>query len=218
MGLLGKLIGASASLIGAGAEALGNSVENVFTKREKKNLDYRSKYPYQNKFLIREVKEKPSDMKFVEEFGLKKNFFVVYSQNNVPIYLAYSEEKVGKCKYTLVDMAANEIAVLLSKKKSCSIQYGNNKYELKMSELFDKRRFSLSNSNYKLVCNDLGTEIKITGTGSKMQINKVHSDLGMKWGEYVIGCDNTTHSLLIILLGIAVGTILMQSANLLELD
>lgn len=218
MGLLGKVIGAGASLIGAGAEALGKGIENAFTKQEQKNMEYLAKYPYSYKYIIREVKETLSDMKFAEEFGVKKNFFVAYSQENKPIYLAYSEEKFGKCKYTLVDMAANEIAVLVAKKKSCIIEYGNFKYELKLSEMFDKRRFTLSNSNYKLVCNDLGTEIKITGHGRKMQINKVYSDLGMKWGEYVIGCNSSEDSLLLIMLGIAVGAILMQSANLLDVN
>lgn len=218
MGLLGKVIGTGVSLIGAGAEALGKGIENAFLKQERKNLEYLSNYPYSYKFIVREVKEVQSDMNFAEEFGVKKNFFVAYSHENKPIYLAYSEEKLGKCKYTLVDMAANEVAVLVAKKKSCSIEYGNIKYELKSSELFDKRKFNLSNSDYKVTCNDLGTEIKITGHGSKMQINKVRSDIGMKWGEYVVGCNNGADSLLIIILGIAVGTILMQSANLLEID
>lgn len=218
MGLLGKVIGTGACLIGAGAEALGKGIENSFLKQEKKNLEYLSNYPYNFKFIVREVKEIQNDMNFAEEFGVKKNFFVAYSQENKPIYLAYSEEQFGKCEYTLVDMAANEMAVLVAKKKSCSIEYGNTKYELKFSELFDKRKFSLSNSDYKMMSNDLGTEIKIIGNGSKMQINKIRSDLGMKWGEYVVGCNNGADSLLIIMLGIAVGTILMQSANLLEVD
>jgi len=40
----------------------------------------------------------------------------------------------------------------------------------------------------------------------------------MKWGEYVIGCNEKQDVMLTMLLGIAVGTILMQSANLLETD
>lgn len=212
MGLLGKVIGTGACLIGAGAEAIGKGIENAFLKQERKNLEYLSKYPYNCKFIVREVKEVQSDMDFTEEFGVKKNFFVAYSQDNMPIYLAYSEEKFGQCKYTLIDMTANEVAILIAKKKSCSIEYGTAKYELKSSELFDKRKFSLSNSDYKMTCNDSGTEIKITGHGSKMQINKVRSDLGMNWGEYVVGCNNEVDSLLIIMLGIAVGAILKQSA------
>lgn len=216
MGLLGKVIGTGVSFIGAGAEALGKGIENSFLKQERKNLEYLSKYPYNYKYIVREVKEIQNDMKFAEEFGVKKNFFVAYSKENSPIYLAYSESKFGKCKYTVVDMAANEVAVLIAKKKSCSIEYGTAKYELKLSEMFDKKKFSLANSEYKIMCNDLGTEIKITKRGSKMQINKVRSDIGMKWGEYVVGCNDGAESLLIILLGIAVGTILMQSENLLE--
>lgn len=218
MGLLGKVIGAGVSLIGAGAEALGNGIENAFLKQERKNLEYLSKYPYSHKFIVREVKEATSDMKFAEEFGLTKNFFVAYSQENIPEYISYSEEQFGKCKYTLVDMAANEIAVLVSRDKRCSIEYGSVKYELRLNELFDKKKFSLSGSGYKMVCNSLGTEIKITGHGSQMQINKIRSDLGLKWGEYVVGCNNKADSMLIIILGIAVGTILMKSANLLEVD
>lgn len=51
-----------------------------------------------------------------------------------------------------------------------------------------------------------------------IQINKVPSDLGAKWGEYVVGCNNDTDVTMTILLGIAVGTVLMQSANLLVAD
>lgn len=218
MGLLGKVLGTGIELMGAGVDALYNGIVNVFQKREKQNLEYLAKYPFINKFIIREVKEIQNDMSFAEEFGVKKNFFVAYTQKNSPIYLAYSEEGLGKCTYTLVDMAANEIAVLVAKNQRCSIEYRNVKCELKSSNLFDKRKFTLDNSEYKIESNDLGTEIKICNRNRKMQINKVASDLGMKWGEYVVGCNQSDDSLFIILLGIAIGTILMRSANLLEAD
>lgn len=220
MGLIGKAIGVGASLIGAGAEAIGRGIENAFLKQEKKNLEYLANYPYKNKFIVREVKEVQSDMEFAKDFGVKKNFFVVYSSENNPVFLAYSEEKFGKYKYTLVDMAANEIAVLASKKKHCTIEYGNDTYELKYSELFDKPKFTLNNSNFKMKCNDTGKEIRVQKGGNKtaIQINKVPSDLGAKWGEYVVGCNDDTDVTLTILFGIAVGTVLMQSANLLVAD
>lgn len=216
MGLLGKVIGTGACLIGAGAEAIGKKIENSFLKQEQKNLEYLAKYPYKHKFIVREVKEVQSDMNFVKEFGLKKNFFVIYSSENIPIQLAYSEEKMGKCKYTLVDMQANELAVLVAKKKTCSIEYGNVKYELKSSEMFDKRKFSLINSGYKIDCNNTGSDLIIYGGGSRINIQKVPSDLGMKWGEYIVGCNDSKDVMLTVVLGIAVGTILMQSANLLD--
>ena len=53
---------------------------------------------------------------------------------------------------------------------------------------------------------------------SAIQINKIPSDLGAKWGEYVVGCNNDADVTLTILFGIAVGTVLMQSANLLVVD
>ena len=220
MGLIGKAIGTAASLIGAGAEAIGKEIENAFLKQEKKNLEYLAKYPYKNKFIVREVKEVQSDMKFAKDFCVKKNLFVAYSSENNPVFLAYSEEKFGKCKYTLVDMAANEIAALVSKKKNCTIEYGNDTYELKYTELFDKPKFTLKNSNFKMKCNDTGKEIRVQRGGNKtaIQINKVPSDLGAKWGEYVVGCNNGTDVILTILFGIAVGIILMQSANLLVVD
>lgn len=220
MGLIGKAIGAGASLIGAGAEAIGKGIEQAFLKQEKKNLEYLDKYPYKNKFIIREVKEMQKDMEFIKDFGVEKNFFVIYSSENTPLFFTYSEEKFGKCKYTLVDMAANEIATLTSKKKQCTIEYGNDTYELKYRELFDKPKFTLSKSIFKMKCNDTAKEIKVQRGDNKtaIQINKVPSDLGAKWGEYIVGCNNDTDVLLTILLGIAVGTVLMQSANLLDID
>lgn len=220
MGLIGKAIGAGASLIGAGAEAIGRGIENSFLKQEKKNLEFLAKYPFKNKFIVREVKEVQSDMEFVKDFSVKKNFFVVYSSENAPVFLAYSEERFGKCKYTLVDMAANEIAALVSKKKLCTIEYGNDTYELKYKELFDKPQFTLNNSNFKMKCNETGKEIRVQKGGNKtaIQINKIPSDLGAKWGEYVVGCNNDADVTLTILFGIAVGTVLMQSANLLVVD
>lgn len=220
MGLIGKAIGAGASLIGAGAEAIGKGIEQAFLKQEKKNLEYLDKYPYKNKFIVREVKEVQKDMEFIKDFGVEKNFFVVYSSENTPLFLTYSEEKFGKCKYTLVDMATNEIAILTSKKKQCTIEYGNDTYELKYSELFDKPKFTLSNSIFKMKWNDTAKEIKVQRGDNKtaIQINKVPSDLGAKWGEYIVGCNDDADVLLTILLGIAVGTVLMQSANLLVID
>lgn len=220
MGLIGKVIGAGASLIGAGAEAIGRGIEKAFLKQEMMNLEYLAKYPYKNKFIIREVKKVQSDMEFAKDFGVKENFFVVYSSENLPVLLAYSEEKFGKYKYTLVDMAANEIAVLVSKKKHCTIEYRNDTYELKYSELFNKPRFTINNSNYRMACNETGKEIRVQKRDSKtaIQINKVPSDLGAKWGEYIVGCNNDTDVIMTILFGIAVGTMLMQSANLLVVD
>lgn len=222
MGILGKIVGAGACAIGAGFEAIGRKVEDVFVKREQKNLEHIANYPYAYKYIVREVKEIQENMDYAKDFGLKKNFFGIYSPENEPLYLAYSEgEKFGKCKYTFVDMAANEMAFLVAKKKSCSIECGHIKYELKSSDMFDKRKFNLTNSDYRIVCNDTGSEIKIYGKREKsisIQINKVPSDLGMKWGEYIIGCNERQDVMLTMLLGIAVGTILMQSANLLEAD
>ena len=220
MGLLGKVIGAGACLIGAGAEAIGRGIENAFLKQEKKNLEYLAKYPYRNKFIIREVKELQSDMEFARCFGVEKNFFVVYSTENNPIFLAYSTEKFRGTKYTLVDMAHNEIAVLVSRKNHCTIEFRNDICELKYSNLFDKPKFTLSNSDFRLKCNDTGKEIKVQKGSNKsaIQINKVPSDLGAKWGEYVVGCNNDADINFTILLGIAIGTVLMQSANLLVAD
>lgn len=222
MGILGKIVGAGACAIGAGFEAIGKKIEDVFVVREQKNLEYIAKYPYAYKYIVREVKEVSDDMEYAKEFGLKKNFFTIFSPENQPIYLAYSEgEKFGKCKYTFVDMAANEMAVLVAKKKSCSIECGHMDYELKYSDMFDKIKFNLANSDYKLECNNTGSEIKVYGKRGRnvlIQINKVPSDLGMKWGEYVIGCNDRQDVMLTMLLGIAVGTVLMQSANLLDAD
>ena len=220
MGLIGKVIGVGASLIGAGAEAIGRGIENAFLKQEKKNLEYLEKYPYNNKFIVREVKEMQNDMEFAKKFGVNKNFFVVYSSENKPAFLAYSEETFGKCKYTLVDMSANKIAILISKKKRCTIKYEDDTYELKYSDLFDKPKFALNNSNFKMKCNETGKEIRVQNADNKttIQINKVPSDLGAKWGEYIVGCNNNEDVTLTILFGIAVGTMLMQSANLLVIE
>lgn len=164
MGILGKIVGAGASAIGAGFEVIGQKLEDVFVKREQKNLEYIANYSYANKYIVREVKEVQDDMDYAKEFGLKKNFFGIYSPENEPLYLAYSEgEKFGKCKYTFVDMAANEMAFLVAKKKSCIIECGHIKYELKSSEMFDKRKFNLVNSDYRMECNDTGSEIKVYG-------------------------------------------------------
>ena len=89
-------------------------------------------------------------MEFAKKLETEKNFFVVYSLENMPIYLAYSEEKFGKRKYTLVDMAANEIAVIILKKKHCITEYESNTHELKYNELFDKPKFTLNNNNFNI--------------------------------------------------------------------
>ena len=130
-------MGILGKIVGAGASALGAGFEAIGQKLE-------------DVFVKRE----------------QKNFFGIYSPENEPLYLAYSEgEKFGKCKYTFVDMAANEKAFLVAKKKSCIIECGHIKYELKSSEMFDKRKFNLVNSDYRMECNDTGSEIK--GYGKK---------------------------------------------------
>lgn len=52
MGILGKIVGVGASALGAGFEAIGQKLEDVFVKREQKNLEYIANYPYANKYTI----------------------------------------------------------------------------------------------------------------------------------------------------------------------
>jgi len=225
MGLLGKVMGTGVSIIGAGAEAIGKGIESAFLKQEKKNMEYLAKYPYKHKFIVREVKEKMDDMVFVNAIGVDKDFFVVYDKENVPIYVAKCIELSKKSKYKVVDMNNGGIAnmtvscsMLNSKKKNCSIELGSNIYEISTNYSFDRRKFNILNDGYRMTCNDAGTEIGIHGKGNKKiaQINKVPSDLGMKWGEYVIGCNEEEYRILTILFSISVGIVLIESANLLD--
>lgn len=75
MGILSKIVGAGACTIGVGFETIGRKVEDVFVKREQKNLEYIANYPYVYKYFVREIKEIQDDMDYAKEFGLKKNFF-----------------------------------------------------------------------------------------------------------------------------------------------
>lgn len=79
-------------LIGTLACAVGKGIENLFLKQEKKNLEYLEKLPFKHKFIIREVKKIMSDMEFAKGFCIEKNFFVVYSSKNTPMYIAHSKK------------------------------------------------------------------------------------------------------------------------------
>lgn len=226
MGILGKVIGTGASLIGTGAAAIGKKIEDAFLKQEKKNLEYLSKYPYKYKYIVREVKEKTEDMKYAEEIGVEKDFFAIYTAENEPIYIAKRVTTSGKCRYVITDMDNKEIAgikvatsFINSQKKNCSIELGDSSCEVSSNVVFSKRKFNISNDEYNMESNETGSEIKVYGKKNRkvmIQINKVPSDLGMKWGEYVIGCNDKQNELLMILLSVSVGIILMESANLLD--
>lgn len=225
MGIIGKVIGAGASLIGAGAEAIGKGIENAFLKQEQKNLEYLSKFPYKYKFIVREVKERMDDMEFAKKMNLKEDFFAVYNEKNEPIYVAGCMEKSKKPVYVFKNMDDEALArillsgsVLNAKKKNCVIEFGNETYEIGTNYSFDKRKFSINNDGYRMDCNDTGKEIRVYGKKNKkiMQINKISSDLGMKWGEYVIGCNEQEHEMMTVLFGVAVGIMLIESSNLLE--
>lgn len=224
MGLLGKVIGAGACLVGAGAEAIGRGIENAFLKQEKKNKEYLAKYPYKYKFVVREVKHKMDDMSYAEYYGLDKDFFTISDINNQPVYVAKNVGTSGKHRYVVMDMeqvgiAAVECkgALLSSNKRNCTIEFNNEKFELSTNVFFDKRKFGISNSNMKIDVNETGKEIKVRKNGKVLfQINKISSDLGMKWGEYVIGCNNENDRLLMVLFSIGVGAMLIESENLLD--
>lgn len=224
MGLLGKVIGAGACLVGAGAEAIGRGIENAFLKQEKKNMEYLSKYPYKHKFVVREVKHKMDDMSYAEHYGLDKDFFTLSDINNQPVYVAKNVGASGKHRYVVMDMeqvgiAAVECksALLSSNKRNCTIEFNNEKFELSTNVVFDKRKFGISNSDIKIDVNETGKEIKVRKNGKVLfQINKISSDLGMKWGEYVIGCNNENDRLFMILFSIGVGAMLIESENLLD--
>ena len=75
----------------------------------------------------------------------------------------------------------------------------------------------MPDSEFILDCDETGKEIKILSKRKKiMQINKVASDLGVKWGEYIIGCNDPEYSEQLILLSIGIGMMLVESDNLLD--
>ena len=94
---------------------------------------------------------------------------------------------------------------------------GDNRFTLSSNVIFDKRKFSISDDSIKIKANETSKEIKIYRDGNVIiQINKVSSDLGVKWGEYVVGCNDKENELFTILLGIAIGIMLMKSENILD--
>lgn len=104
-----------------------------------------------------------------------------------------------------------------SSKQNCVISAQGRQYEIGTNVSFNKRRFSIPNSEFTLVCDDTGKEIIIFSKRKKiMQINKVASDLGVKWGEYIIGCNEPEYSEQLILISISIGMMLVESDNLLD--
>lgn len=151
MGILGKVIGAGASLIGTGAAAIGKKIEDAFLKQEKKNLEYLSAYPYKYKYIVREVKHKMDDMDFALNLGLEHDFFVVYNCSNEPILVAQLLSSTGARRYIVRDMNSAEVAkveckkaLFSSSKQSCIIDTTVGRYEIGTSTSFDKRKFTLS--------------------------------------------------------------------------
>lgn len=224
MGILGKVIGAGASLIGAGAQAIGKKIEDAFLKQQQKNLEYLSKYPYKYRYIVREVKRKMDDMTFAQDYDLHENFFAVYNAKNEPIIVTKPLSSISQQKCTVIELAGRELARLeikkalfSSSKQTCVISTQGRQYEIATNVSFDKRKFSMPNSEFTLDCDDTGKEIIIFCKRKKiMQINKVASDLGVKWGEYIIGCNDPEYSEQLILLSIGIGMMLVESDNLLD--
>ncbi len=223
MGILGKVIGAGASLIGAGAEALGKKIENVFLERERKNLEYLSKFPYSHKYIIREVKEKLDEMDFANTLSLDKDFFAVYDSENSPKYVTLPVNKKEYCITSLDRTPIAKITVhkslLGSQPKSCTIVLDGYEFELRISGSADNRRFSVTGCDYRIDTNDTGKKFKgykKRVKAAQFQIDKVPSDLGAKWGEYIVGCNDPENIVLTICTGIGLALLLVESANLLE--
>ena len=224
VGILGKVIGAGASLIGAGAQAIGKKIEDAFLKQQQKNLEHLSKYPYNYKYIVREVKRKMDDMAFAQDYNLNENFFVVYNAENEPIIVTKPLSSTSKQKCAVIDLAGKELARLeikktlfSSTKQTCVISTQGRQYEIGTNVSFDKRKFSMPNSEFTLECDDTGKEIRVYSKRKKiMQINKVASDLGVKWGEYIIGCNESERCEQLILLSVGIGMMLVESDNLLE--
>ena len=75
----------------------------------------------------------------------------------------------------------------------------------------------MPNRDLSVECDDTGKELKMLSKRKKiMQINKVASDLGVKWGEYIIGCNDLEYSEQLILVSIGIGMMLVESDNLLD--
>lgn len=224
MGILGKVIGAGTSLIGAGAQAIGKKIEDAFLKQQQKNLEYLSKYPYNYRFIVREVKRKMDDMVFAKKHDLRENFFAVYNVENEPIIVTKPLSSTSQQKCVVIDLAGKELARLeikkalfSSSKQTCVISTQGRQYEIGTNVSFDKRKFSMPNSEFTLDCDDTGKEIIIFSKRKKiMQINKVASDLGVKWGEYIIGCNDPEYREQLVLLSIGIGMMLVTSDNLLD--
>ena len=54
------------------------------------------------------------------------------------------------------------------------------------------------------------------GIGKTAIMEQVASDLGVKWGEYIIGCNDPEYREQLVLLSIGVGMLLVTSDNLLD--
>ena len=224
MGILGKIVGVGAVALGNGVAAIGKSIENGFEKQRKNNMVYMEKYPFKCKFLIREVKHKMDDMKYVEHFGVEDEFFVVYDFDDKPVYITSSGSEKGKCSFAVMDMNRKEVSninvtasMFNSEKRICQIKWNNELIDISTNNSFDKRSFSVSGNTYRITSNDVGKEIKIYEHNRLIvQMNKLPSDLGMKWGEYVIGFEKESDKMLSITFSIVVGILLIESANLLK--
>lgn len=114
-------------------------------------------------------------------------------------------------------MKGNQLALFVSKKTHCTIKHDNKSFEIKYSNYFDKPKFSLNNNFFNIECykNAKKIIIKKNKHNVMVEINKIPSDLGCNWGEYIVGCNQDTDIMLAILFGVAIGTLLIQSDNLL---
>ncbi len=224
MGFLGKVIGSGFSLIGSGAQVIGKRIEDAFSKQEKKNLEYLAQYPYKHKFIVREVKHRTDDMRFAKNIGVEQDFFTVYNAENVPILIAKPLSLSNTLKYSIIDLSTVEIAkieckkaLFSSTKQNCVIEIHNKTHALSTNVLFDKRKFSCDDNNLQINCDETGKEVRIFSQKKiVMQINKVASDLGMKWGEYVIGCTEQEYAETLIMFALGIGIMLIDSPNILD--
>lgn len=220
MGLLNKAIGNAVKATGKIKEAAEKKVNEAKKKRKEEERKFFEQFPYKNMCIIRQKDSISVDLVLWEV--LERDYYVIYDEKDVPIYIAKGTTMMGKHHFIVSNSEKKVVGKVkkalfnipmpfMKERKSCSIEIeGNEAFELETYISFRERQYDIGRKGLVIEIDSKEKEFRVKRNSRKkpiIHIYKRRSDEGFFMDKYVVGFDDEKDKILAILLTIGIDTI-----------
>lgn len=220
MGLLNKAIGTAVKATGKVKDAAEKKVKEAKKKRQEEERKFFEQFPYKNMYIIRQKDSISVDLVLWEV--LERDYYVVYDEKDIPIYIAKGTKMMGKHHFVVTNPEKQVVGKVkkallnipmpfMKEHKSCSIEIeGKEPFELETYISFNERTFDIDKKGLKIEVDSKEKEFQVKRGNRKkpiIHIYKRRSDEGFWMDKYVVGFDDEKDKMLAVFLTIGIDSI-----------